>query len=404
MTRTTPAPRWDILALVFAATALNYVDRQILALLKPTLETEFAWSDRDFAHLGSAFQFAAALAFLGAGWFVDRLGLRRGYAIGVAVWSVAGMAHAAAASVGQFVVARVTLGAAESVNTPAAVKAAAEYFPTRGRSLAIGLVNTAPNVGAIATPLLIPPLALAFGWHAAFLVPGGLGFLWLVLWLRRTRADRPADVITHPQPVAPWATIARDRRTIAIAGAKALTDQVWWFLLFWTPDFFNRQFHLGQGELGLPVALVYAMAAAGALTAGGLFPWLLARGRNVLGARLLAMLLFALLVLPVPLVLSVASPWSAALILGLALFAHQGFSTNIFGLATDVTPSTQVATVIGIGAFCGNIAGLGMLELAGWSLDRGHGYAPMFAISAISYLLAVAWVRALLLRLRGSAA
>lgn len=387
--------RWVILVLVFIATALNYVDRQIIALLKPMMQEEFGWTNADYAKFGSAFQFAAAIAFLFTGWFIDRVGLRWGYGLGVAIWSLAGMAHAAATTVTQFVIARMALGAAESVNTPAAVKAVAEHFPLKERSFGLGVINTAPNIGAIITPLLIPLLAVSMGWHAAFLIPGALGFIWLIAWLmvikpEHTRARLPeaGQPIDDGHRIA-WRELLKERRTWAIAAAKIFSDQVWWFLLFWTPDLFNRQFGMAQGQLGLPVALVYTLAACGALTAGGLFPWFLARVGSLDKARKGAMLVFALLVTPIPLALYVDNPWAAALLLGLALFAHQGFSTNVFGLATDLFPASRVASVIGIGAFFGNLAGIGMLEGAGFSLDGGYGYLPMFIIAAGSYLVAL---------------
>jgi ACS family hexuronate transporter-like MFS transporter len=384
--------RWAILALVFGAVMLNYVDRQILALLKPMLQGEFRWSDRDYAHMASAFQFAAALAFLGTGWFLDRVGLRRGFALGVALWSLAGMAHAFATTVTQFVAARAVLGAAESIGTPAAVKSAATFFPPAERSRALGIGNTAPNFGAILTPLLIPALALAVGWKGSFLVAGGLGLVWVAVWLRYVPA---AAGVRGPRSDVPWLHLLRDRRTLAIAVAKVLSDQVWWFLLFWTPDLFHRQFGLEQGALGLPVALAYSLAALGAISGGWVPGWLLARGWAPDKVRHATLLGYALLVLPIPLVLVASNPWIAALLLGLALFAHQGFSTNVFGLATDTIPANRVGSVIGIGAFAGNLAGMAILELAGWSLDNGHGYAPMFWIAAFSYLagaLLVRWI------------
>jgi MFS transporter, ACS family, hexuronate transporter len=386
--------RWAILALVFVAIMLNYVDRQILALLKPTLQAEFHWSDRDYAHMASAFQFAAAIAFLGTGWFIDRVGIRRGFGIGVALWSVAGVAHAFAATVTQFVIARAALGAAESIGTPAAVKSAATYFPARERSRALGIGNTAPNFGAILTPLLIPALALSVGWRASFLIAGGLGLVWVVAWLRVA----PAAPARSADKGERWTALLRDRRTLAVAVAKILSDQVWWFLLFWTPDLFHRQFGLAQGALGAPVALAYGLAALGAITGGWLPGMLLARGWTLERSRLTTLLVYALLVLPVPLVLVAGDTWTAALLLGLALFAHQGFSTNVFGLATDLFPAAGVGSVIGIGAFAGNLAGMAILELAGWSLDNGHGYAPVFWIAAFSYLTGVALVRLVLPR------
>jgi ACS family hexuronate transporter-like MFS transporter len=396
--------RMVLVALIFCAAALNYVDRQVLALLKPILQLEFDWDNQDFAHLGSVFQLSAAIALPFVGWFVDRIGVRWGYLIAVGVWSVAGMAHAFATSMQQFVAARAVLAVAESVHTPAAVKSMATYLPLRERSLGIGLMNTAPNVGAILTPLLIPPVALAFGWKAAFIVTGALGFVWIAFWWPSVRRLQPVHADTAPsaalRPRVRWAELFRDRRTWAFVGAKLLVDQVWWFLLFWTPDFFHRVFGMPQGQLGWPIAIIYTLAAIGALSSGMLFPRLLDRGYAVDRARKVPMLVYALLILPVPLAITAGSPWAAALIIGLALFAHQGFMTNLFGLAADVVPTSVVATVIALGAVAGNLSGTAIIELAGWSLEHGHGYWPMFAICGSAYLLALGWIQLMLPRLR----
>jgi ACS family hexuronate transporter-like MFS transporter len=387
-----------LVALLFIGNALNYVDRQVLALLKPTLEAEFHWHDSDYAHLGASFQIAAAAALLFVGWFVDRLGVRLAYALAVATWSMAGMAHALAASVQQFVTARIVLAVGESVSTPAGLKAATIYLPVRQRNLAIGLINTAPNIGAILTPVLIPPFALAFGWKAAFVVTGGLGLVWLIGWLLATRKLRPLGNAPERARVK-WGVLLGDRRTWAVIGAKALTDCVWWFVLFWMPDFFNRQFGLSQGALGWPIALIFAMAALGAMTSGALYPLLLSRGLSVNAARKSSMLFYALVVLAMPVALVVANPWIAAIMIGLGLFAHQGFSTNIFGMTTDVVPAVRVASVIALGGVAGNLSGTAIIELAGWSLGNGHGYVPMFAICGLAYLAALAFIQAVLPKL-----
>lgn len=387
MNQGTNRARWIIVAMIFVAIMLNYVDRQILALLKPTLEAEFRWSDADFANLGSAFQLATAFAFLGTGWFIDRVGLRRGFAIGVGVWSLAGMAHAAATTVFGFFSARVLLGIAESVGTPAAVKSAATYFNHRDRQIALGIGNTAPNIGAIVTPAVIPPLAVAFGWQAAFLIAGGLGLVWVVVWLAIRVQPVAADAVA-PAPI-PWLQVARSRVTAAIAIAKVLSDQVWFFMLLWLPDLFHRLFGLPQGTLGWPVALVYVMAAMGALSGGWLPARLMARGWSVNRARKTTMLGYALLVVPIVLVQSVTNPWSAALLLGLGLFAHQGFSTNVFGVTTDLVPARAAGTTIGIAAFCGNLCSIGMIQFQAYALAHGWGYAPALSICAGSYLAAL---------------
>ena len=386
-----------LIVLLFVGNALNYVDRQVLALLKPTLEAQFHWSDAQYAHLGSSFQIAAASALLFVGWFVDRLGVRLGYAIAVAVWSAAGMAHALARGVEQFVAARIVLAVGESVSTPAGLKAATLYMPPHQRNLAIGLVNAAPNIGAIITPLLIPPFALAFGWRAAFVVTGALGFLWLIGWFFGTRRLRPVGNMPERTKVV-WGVLLRDRNTWAVIGAKALTDCVWWFVLFWMPDFFHRQFAMGQARLGGPIAVIFTLAALGAVSSGALFPLLRARGFSVNSARKSSMLFYALVVLAMPLALTVHSPWVAALLIGLGLFAHQGFSTNIFGMTTDIVPATRIATVIALGAVAGNLSGTAMIEFTGWSLGHGHGYAPMFLICGGAYLAALAYLQLLVPR------
>ncbi len=384
-----------LVALIFFATALNYVDRQVLALLKPTLQSEFGWGDQQFAHLGSSFQLAAAISLIWVGWFVDRFGVRFAYGLAVAIWSLAGMAHALAASVQQFVIARVVLASAESVNTPAAIKAAALYLPMRARSVGIGFINTAPNIGAILTPLLIPPFALAFGWKAAFIVTGALGLVWLPLWYLSTLRMKPASLEQAAQVQVQkvgWKVVLADRRSWTVIGAKGFTDLVWWFVLFWTPDFFNREFGLSQAALGGPIALIFTLAALGAITSGGLFPILLSRGLSVNAARKMSMLFFALIVLLMPLALTASSPWTAALLIGCGLFAHQGFSTNIFGMATDIVPTARIATVIAFGAIAGNLTGTGIIEFAGWSLDNGLGYTPLFVICGSAYLAALLFI------------
>jgi MFS transporter, ACS family, hexuronate transporter len=390
------AIRYGLIALIFFGTALNYLDRQVLSLLKPTLEAEFGWDNRHFGHFASVFQIATAVSLLGIGWFIDRFGVRRGYAIAVIVWSFAGLAHGFATSIQQFVAARITLAVAEAANTPAAMKAAATYLPVRERSVGIGVINSASNIGAIVAPLTVPLIAVSFGWKAAFWITGGLGFLWLGFWWVGTRnLPQYRDAVSasgSPLKGAIWGELLRDRRTWAVAGAKVPTDMIWWFMLFWAPDFFKLQFHLDQSQVGNPTAIVFAMAALGAITSGFLFPTLLARGINVNRARKGSMLFYALLIVPIPLALIAPNQWVAALIIGMGLFAHQGFSTNVFGITADIVPARQVASVIAIGALAGNLAGAAMQEFTGWALDSGFGYTPMFVMAASAYLVALLWI------------
>jgi ACS family hexuronate transporter-like MFS transporter len=238
-----------------------------------------------------------------------------------------------------------------------------------------------------------------WGWQATFLIAGGLGLVWVVVWLMVRIPEQPNAARDAAAPKIAWSSLLRDRRQWAVILGKALTDQVWWFLLFFMPDLFHRLFGLSQGTLGLPVAFVYFLAALGGITGGFLPAWLLSRGWTMNAARKTSMLIYALLVLPVPTLVGVDSAWAAALILGLALFAHQGFSTNLFGVATDIFPARLVGSAIGIGAFAGNLSGMAMIEFAGWSLTTGRGYMPMMLVCAVTYLVALAAIHLILPRI-----
>ncbi len=389
-----------LIALMFFGTIINYIDRQVFSLLKPTLEQVYGFTDQQFGDVAAASQLSAAVALVFVGWLIDRFGVKIAYGAAVVVWSLAGMAHAFAATVTQFITARVILIAAESVNTPAAVKSAAQFLPIRLRSMAMGIINTAPNLGNIIAPLTVVPFALAFGWQAAFLVTGALGFIWLGFWVVGTRNLHPIARATATEQARPAIGEAfADRKTWAIAGAKAITDMFWWFFTFWLPDLFHKVFALSQQELVGPTALAFTLAAIGALCGGSLFPLLLSRGLSVNAARKTAMLLFAVVILPIPLALSAASPWTAAALIGLGLFAHQGFSTNIFGFAADAVPASRVATVMAIGAIAGNVAGFGIQAGTGRLLTAGYGYQPLFYGAAVAYLLALAWIHLLVPRI-----
>jgi MFS transporter, ACS family, hexuronate transporter len=388
-----------LIVLLFTVTSLNYLDRQVLSLVKPSLQAEFGWSDTQFASLGTASQIAAIAALLFVGWFVDKFGVVMALALAVAVWSLAGMGHAMATSVGGFMIARIVLIAAESINTPAMLKAVALYVPLEQRSIAIGVVNTASNIGAIAAPLVVPLIAVTYGWHAAFIITGVLGFVWLIFWFAGTKKLTPtatAAASIEASVKEDWRVIARDRRTWAVTVAKMLTDAVWWFLLFWTPDLFTKVFKLSQAEIGYPTAIVYTMAAAGSLSSGFLFPKLLARGFSVNRARKTSMLIFACLILPITLALKADSPWVAAVIIGMALYAHQGFSTNVFGMTADIIPAARVGSVIAIASIFGNLGGVATIQFTGYALDSGLGYGPLFVYCMFAYLLALLAVHLIL--------
>lgn len=314
------------------------------------------------------------------------------------------MAHSLARTLGQFTVARIALGATESLGTPTGVKTIAVLFTARERSVALGAMNAAGCAGAIVTPLVIPALALSWGWGAAFLVTGGLGFLWVAAWMSLTRgasqikqaaAEKSAVAVSAEPPVS-MKSVLTDRRTWAIAGGKVFSDPVWWFLLYWAPDFFHRIFKLNMQGFAVPLAVIYFAAAVGSLLAGFASGRLIARGVPVVKARKIIMLVSALLVVPVPLALFAPNYWFSVAILSLTLAAHQGFAVNLFALTTDVTPQNHVATTIGIGALFGNLAGMGVLQLAGKVIGPGHGYGLLFGLCSIWYLLGLIWIHVIL--------
>jgi len=398
------ARRWILLALLIAAGILNYVDRQVISVLKPLIEHDMGWSDHDYGKLASLFQLSAALAYVGTGWLVDRLGVKWATPAGVATWSLAAMSHGWAMTLGQFSMARIALGATESMGTPASVKTISALFSVRMRSVAFGISNGAANLGAIVTPLVLPLLALAVGWRGSFILVGAIGLVWTLLWLLAIRGvafaqGAAAAKATVRGTAEGLKVLLGDRRTWGLAGAKALSDQVWWLLLFWAPDFFHRVFGLGVAELGPPLALVYTLAALGSLLAGWVASRLLARGLSINTVRKGMMLVCALLVTPVPLALYLHNEWAAAGLLGLTLAAHQGFSVSVFSTIADIIPKARVGTVTSFGSLCGNLAGMGIVYLAGEILTAGLGYAPLLLIAAGSYLAALAWLQVWLPRL-----
>jgi ACS family hexuronate transporter-like MFS transporter len=377
--------RWAFLVLVFVVTMVSYADRQFLALLKPVLDKQFGWTGADYGLMTTGFQIAIALALLGAGYFMDFVGLRWGFAIGLGGWSAAAMAHAAASSVNQFLVARVALGIFEAVGTPAGMKAVTTFFPPEERTFAIGIGNMAPNLAAMVTPLVVTGLYVAVGWQMTVLLLGAFGFvclgLWLVLPIHRMEQHR-VSVAEAAQKSGP---ILKDRRIWALALGKLLTDQAWWFMLFWLPDFLHRRFDLNMGHLGLPVAAIYVMAGAGSLI-GGFMPGALA-AYGIQSARWKVMGAAAVAVLPISCILLVHSLWLTVLITGLMLAAHQAFATNIFGLAAGWFPAAHIGAAVGFAAFVGNIGGAIALHTAGILQSQGN-LQPMFFAAAAGYGLA----------------
>ncbi len=404
--------RWVICALLFAATVVNYTDRQVLGILADTLHDEIGWSEKEYGFVVAAFSTAYAVALLLWGTIIDRVGTRVGYSLAVTLWNLAAMAHALARSAFGFGLVRFGLGLSEAGNFPAAIKTVAEWFPQRERALAVGLFNAGSNVGAIVAPLLVPWLTLNWGWQSAFLVTGGLGFFWLALWLLfyappgrhpRVSPEELAYIQQDPPEAAikvPWRALLRHRQTWAFLLAKAMTDPVWWFYLFWLPKYLNAEHGIKLSQVALPLIVVYLVADCGSIGGGWLsghfmkFGWSVNRGRKV------AMLVCALCVVPVLTVPAMTGVWSTVWLVSLAAAAHQGWSANLFTTASDMFPKKVLASVVGIGGFAGAVGGIAFQAFTGWFLDTTNKwYPPLFWICGLAYLTALLIVQVLVPRL-----
>ncbi|AUX68906.1 MFS transporter [Porphyrobacter sp. HT-58-2] len=405
--------RWVICALLFFATTINYVDRQVIGILKPTLSAEFGWSETDYADIVFWFQAAYALGLLLVGRLIDRVGVKWGYALAVAVWSLFGMAHAAAFSIATFAMARFGLGLGEAGNFPAAVRATADWFPKKERAFATGIFNSGSNVGAILTPLLVPIIVidLALGWQGAFIITGALGFVWLVAWWliyrepegnARVNAAELAHIRSDPveatTPIA-WSALLKHRQTWAFATGKFLTDPIWWFFLFWLPDFFGKNYGLDLKSFGPALIAIYLLADVGSIAGGWFSSFLIKRGWSVNAGRKSAMLVCAVCVLPVSLAIYAENLVIAVGIIGLAAAAHQGWSANLFTLASDLMPRRAVASVVGLGGMAGAVGGMLMAKYAGYVLENVGSYTPIFLLIGSMYLIALAVIHVLVPRL-----
>jgi ACS family hexuronate transporter-like MFS transporter len=391
-----PFNRWILFVFLTAAGVLALVDRQIIAVLKPAMSAELGWTDNDYASLGACFQGATAVALLFTGPLTDRLGVKWSNTFAVFTWSVAALFHGWANSLSQFLFCRLALGATEAMATPTNIKTVAAIFPPSMRSTGFGISNAASSIGAIFAPILIPLVAVPFGWRGAFVAAGLVGLIWSALWLLITRKIKFNDAVERaPADTAQKTTIFKDRATWTVAGAKVLSDATWWLMLFWAPDFLHRQFGVSGVALGPPLALAYVGAAVGSLVSGGIATALLVRGYRVNTVRKLVLLGSAVLVLPLPLALHAPNYWVAALMLALVLAAHQGFSTNLFALITDITPKTKIGRVTSFGSLCGNVGGVAVTKASGAVLAAGLGYLPLFLFASVSYLLALGWIQLL---------
>ena len=433
--------RWTICALLFFATTVNYLDRQVLSLLQPRLEEIFGWTNSDYANIAAAFQFTYALSMLFAGRIIDKLGTKKGYAWAIVIWSLGAIIHALAIPIGEnisaflgwfgiiagsasivgFMFSRAILAIGEAGNFPAAIKATAEYFPKKERSLATGIFNSGANVGAILAPLTVPWIYSHWGWEMAFIIIGGFGFVWLIFWLllyqrpenqkllskaeldyiHSGEEEKPVETIEHPAAEAKvsWVKLLGYKQTWAFTLGKFMTDGVWWFFLFWLPAYLKAQYGMVGDSVILPLAVLYTMAMGGSIF-GGWFPmYFIRKGNAVYDGRMKAMFVIALF----PLLVLLAQPlggisfWLPVLLIGIGASAHQAWSANIFTTVSDMFPKKAVGSVIGIGGMAGGIGGVLLTKLGGALFDHykalGHiqtGYTIMFAICALAYM--IAWI------------
>ena len=401
--------RWTVCALLFVATTINYMDRQVLGILAPTLEKALGWNEIEYSHIVMAFQAAYALGLLGFGRLVDAIGTRHGYAISIFAWSLAAMAHALARGVFGFGVARFALGLGEAGNFPAAVKTVAEWFPSRERALATGLFNSGSNVGAILAPLLVPWLTLHYGWQMAFMVLGATGFVWLIFWYwlyampAQSSRVSPAE-LAHinsdpPEPATEkisWSKLLRYRQTWAFVVAISFTAPIWWFFLYWLPKFMHQQYGLDLASLGPPLVVIYSMTSVGSIGGGWLSGFLLKRGWSVNASRKTALLICALCVVPVVFAAKASNLWLATFLIGLAAAAHQGWAANLFTLVSDLFPKQVVGSVVGLGVMFGSVAAMAFSRLTGLILQSTGSYWPLFIMAGSAYLLALAIIQILI--------
>ena len=402
--------RWRVVALLFFATSINYIDRQVIGLLKPVLEKEFSWSEADYSHMVLAFSASYALGLLLFGRFIDRIGVKRGYTISIVAWSVAAIAHAAAFSTAGFIAVRAALGLGEAGNFPAAIKTVAEWFPKKERALANGIFNSGTNIGAMLAPLAVPWILGIWGWQGAFAITGALGFIWLIFWQllyhspeqsREVNAAELAHIQSDTdeptmdkQPVR-WGQLFRFRQTWAYLLGKMLTDPIWWFFLFWLPSYFASTFQLDLKKPSLALALVYTATMIGSIGGGYLSGWFIKKGWPVFRARKTVLFIFALCVVPIMAARFTTNIWQAVALISLAAAAHQAWSANMYTIVSDMFPKKAISSVAGIGGMAGAVGGILFPLLVGYLLDvykaAGDitaGYNLLFVICGCAYLFA----------------
>jgi MFS transporter, ACS family, hexuronate transporter len=402
--------RWRIVALLFFATTINYLDRQVIGLLKPVLEKQFSWTETDYSRIVIAFQAAYAISLLVFGGIIDKIGTKLGYAVSIILWSIAAMLHALATGTLSFGVMRALLGLGEAGNFPAAIKATTEWFPKKDRAFANGIFNSGANIGAVAAPILVPWLLGMYGWESAFLATGAIGFVWLIFWwigydspekhpkvskeeLAYIQSD--AEEIDNGKAIK-WSELFGFKQTWAFVFGKMLTDPIWWFFLFWLPSYFAETFQINLKKPSLELVIVYTATTIGSIGGGYLSGYLIKRGMPVFKARKLSMLIFALCVVPIMFAKYSTNVWVAVALISLAAAAHQAWSANIYTVASDMFPKKLTSSIIGIGGMAGSVGGIVFPMLVGFLLDKyklagniGTGYNIIFTICGCAYL--VAW-------------
>jgi ACS family hexuronate transporter-like MFS transporter len=403
--------RWTILALLFFATTINYIDRQVMSILAPTLQKDLGWTETDYGNIVSWFSVAYGFGMLGMGRVLDWTGPRIGFAFAVVFWSLAAMGHAFVRTVAGFSAARLALGVSEAGNFPAAIKTVAAWFPKKERAFATGILNAGTNVGVIIAPLIVPWIALHWGWEWAFIITGGFGFAWLVVWLLlygepethpKVSASELAYIKSDPIDNAPkiaWWRLLGHRQTWAFAVGKGLTDPVWFFYLFWLPKFLDGSFGVKLSALAAPLIVIYLVADAGSVAGGWMSSRLIARGWSVNAGRKAALLTAAVAILPTAFTPSVGSMWGAVAVVSLAAAAHQAWSSNLFTLVSDTFPQRAVGSVVGIGGFCGAVAGWAVQRSTGRLLEAtGGDYTLIFYVCGAAYLVALTIIHLLIPR------
>jgi MFS transporter, ACS family, hexuronate transporter len=395
--------RWRIVALLFFSTTINYLDRQVLGFLKPYISSDLGWTEADYGYIVSCFSISYALGLLLTGKLLDSFGTKISYAVAIVIWSIAGIAHALARGVISFGIARAFLGFAESANFPSAIKTVAEWFPKKERALATSLFNSGTNIGALLAPIIVSGITVLYGWQWAFIIIGSLGFIWLFFWIPIYRVPEKhpkvseaelsyiiSDVQDEPEKRITWKSLFRYKETLAICLAKLLTDWVWWFYLFWAPDFLNKTQGVDIKQVVLPLIIIYTIASVGGIAGGSLSSFLIKSGKSIDFSRKITMLICAIAVLPIVFVAGANTFWTVVLLISLGTAMHQGFSTNLFTLISDIFPKSVVGSMVGLVGFIGALGGAVSASLIGLLLQFTNSYFLVFLTAGSMYLLA--WV------------